>query len=117
MPLGSVIGTPEYMPPEQARGDKDIDTRADIYSLGVLLYELLTGTTPLEASSLRKVDHEVMARIIREVEPPKPSARSTAIRNRLTDPPSSHAIRPAILRRELDWIAMKCLECCWRRIC
>ena len=77
---GQLIGTPEYMSPEQAEmTSQDIDTRTDIYSLGVLLYELLTGTLPFDPRSLRSAGFAAIQRIIREVEPPKPSTRLSAL--------------------------------------
>jgi serine/threonine protein kinase/tetratricopeptide (TPR) repeat protein len=112
--LGAIIGTPEYMSPEQAKLSRlDIDTRSDIYSLGVLLYELLTGTTPLEPARLRRAAFDEVLRRIREDEPPAPSTRlgtteqlpSIAARRR-TDP----GRLAKMLRGDLDWIVMKALE-------
>src|SRR5580700_1379837 len=70
-----MMGTPLYMSPEQAEGSADIDTRTDIYSLGVIMYELLTGSTPIDSHSLRAAGYAEIQRIIREVEPLRPSAR------------------------------------------
>src|SRR5262249_59825890 len=78
--FAQMIGTPLYMSPEQAgMSDLDVDTRSDIYSLGVLLYELVTGTTPYEKDRLNKVSYDEMRRIIREEEPPRPSARISTL--------------------------------------
>lgn len=112
--LGAVIGTLEYMSPEQAGGAiEDIDTRADIYSLGVILYELLTGLKPIDRKQLHKAALTEIIRIIREVEPSKPSTRLSTSES-LPSVASVRQIEPrkltAALRGELDWIVMKCLE-------
>jgi serine/threonine protein kinase/Flp pilus assembly protein TadD len=110
------LGTPAYMSPEQAElTSLDIDTRSDIYSLGVLLYELLTGKTPFETSELLKVGLDEMRRIIREKEPPRPSARlSTMVKEELSTTAQRRRASPPelvdLLRGDLDWIVMKCLE-------
>ena len=110
-----MIGTPLYMSPEQAgMSDLDVDTRSDIYSLGVLLYELLTGTTPVDKDRFRAVGYDEMRRIIREEEPPKPSTRLSTLAQAGTTVVTARGTDPRKLSRlfrgELDWVVMKALE-------
>jgi eukaryotic-like serine/threonine-protein kinase len=109
---GSIIGTYESMSPEQADGSRDIDTRTDVYSLGVLLYELLAGAKPFDSNTLSSVpDHEVR-RIIREVEPPKPSARVLQRAGSEGDRSRTLAARSLALQLqgELEWIPLRAMR-------
>ncbi|MAE66244.1 MAG: hypothetical protein CMJ18_18390 [Phycisphaeraceae bacterium] len=112
---GQLIGTPEYMSPEQAeKDDTDVDTRADIFSLGVLLYELISGTTPFDSAQLRRAAFDEIRRIIREDEPPAPSTRLGTLGDRLAVVARRRRSDPGaltrLLRGDLDWITMKAME-------
>src|SRR5271165_7156167 len=113
--FGTLIGTLEYMSPEQAEINQlDIDTRSDIYSLGVVLYELLTGSTPLDRKRLTQAAFTEMLRIIREEEPQKPSTRLSNSTDSLPSISAQRQMEPAKLTRsmrgELDWMVMKALD-------
>ena len=113
--FGKIVGTLQYMSPEQAEMNQlDVDTRTDIYSLGVMLYELLTGSTPLDKETLGNKALLQVLEIIKEKEPPRPSNRLSSSGDAITGISQQRMIAPAklqqILRGELDWVVMKALD-------
>jgi non-specific serine/threonine protein kinase/serine/threonine-protein kinase len=108
-----VVGTLQYMSPEQATGDESVDTRSDVYSLGVLLYELLVGSPPFDADRLRSASFAEVERIITQEEPPRPSAAATSLADRAASIARARRLDPDTLVRtlkgELDWIVMRAM--------
>jgi tetratricopeptide (TPR) repeat protein len=113
--LGQLIGTPEYMSPEQAEmTNLDIDTRADVYSLGVLLYELLVGAQPFDSKELRAAGLFEIPKMLREQEPPRPSSKVSSLAESSATSASNRRVdvnvHARVLRGDLDWITMKAME-------